>query len=182
MKRTSRKKDMDLRNRQLPGQDSINVQEAEVDEAFKEGQSAEVRSNISGNDTSATEYTTTDDGTIMGVTIITAIQEQMQERMKVMKEEIQEQMHKQMSKMQEIMLKTLEGILPVSQNHGNSCNTNVGQTTGDSYMHEREMSYYNMQSTDEPKPRLPSFNGKSTTWEFFWIQFQMLANRYRWRT
>ena len=48
---------MDLRNRQLPGQDSIVAQEAEVDDAFMEGESAEVRS----NDTSATEYTTTDD-------------------------------------------------------------------------------------------------------------------------
>ena len=113
---------------------------------------------------------------------MTEMQEQMQERMTAMKEEIQEQMRNQMTAMQEMMLKTLEGILPVSQNHGNSCNTNVGQTTGNSYMHDREMSYYNMQSMDEPKPRLPSFNGKSTTWESFWIQFQMLANRYRWRT
>ena len=171
---------MDLRNRQLPGQDSINAQEAEVDEAFTEGESGEVRSNISGNDTSATEYTTTDD--VTGVTIIAAMQEQMQERMTAMKEEIQEQMRNQMTAMQEMMLKTLEGILPVSQNHGNSCNTNVGQTTGNSYMHDREMSYYNMPSADELKPRLPSFNGKSTTWESFWIQFQMLANRYHWRT
>ena len=139
-----------------------------------------VRSNISGNETSATEYNTTDDMT--GVTNITAIQEQMQERMTAMKEEMQEQMRNQMTAMQEMMLKTLEGILPVSQNHGNSCNTNVGQTTGNSYMHDREMSYYNMQSMDEPKPRLSCFNGKNTTWESFWIQFQMLANRYRWRT
>ena len=171
---------MDLRNRQLPRQDSINAQEAEVDDAYTEGESGEVRSNISGNDTSATEYNTTDDMT--GVTNMTAIQEQMQEKMTAMKEEIQEQMRNQMTAMQEMMLKTLEGILPVSQNHGNSCNTNVGQTTDNSYMQDREMSYYNMQSMDEPKPRLPSFNGKSTTWESFWIQFQMLANRYRWRT
>ena len=171
---------MDLRNRQLPGQNSINTQEAEVDDAFTEGESAEVRSNISGNETSATEYNTTDDMT--GVTRMTAMQEQMQERMTAMKEEIQEQMRQQISNMQEMMLKTLEGILPVSQNYGNSCNTNVGQTTGNSYMHDREMRYYNMPSADEPKPRLPSFNGKNTAWESFWIQFQMLANRYRWRT
>ena len=171
---------MDLRNRQLPGQDSINSQEAEVDDAYTEGESGQLRSNISGNDTSATEYTTTDD--VTGATNITAIQEQMQERMTVMKEEIQEQMRNQITAMQEMMLKTLEGILPVSQNHGNSCNTNVEQTTGNSYMQDRKMSHYNIQSTDEPKPRLPSFNGKNTMWESFWIQFQMLANRYRWRT
>ena len=90
---------------------------------------------------------------------MTAMQEQMQERMTAMKEEIQEQMRKQMSNMQEMMLKTLEGILPVSQNHGNSCNTNVGQTTGNSYMHAREMSYYRdlykgtCKSTKKPSDR-----------------------------
>ena len=65
---------MDLRNRQLPGQDSINAQEAEVDNAYTEAEPGEVRSNISGNDTSATEYNTTDD--ITGVTSMTAMQEQ----------------------------------------------------------------------------------------------------------
>ena len=137
----------------------------EVDDTFTEGDSAEVRSNISGNETSATEYNTTDD--MRDVTSMTAMQEQMQERITAMKEEIQEQMRNQMTTMQEMMLKSLEGILSISQNCGNSCNTNVGQTTGNSYMHDSEMSYYNMQSTDEPKPRLPSFNGKSTTWESF---------------
>jgi hypothetical protein len=33
--------------------------------------------------------------------------------------------------------------------------------------------------SDEPKPRLPIFNGKSE-WEPFWIQFQMMATRYMW--
>ena len=42
-------------------------------------------------------------------------------------------------------------------------------------------SYSNIPLNDEPKPRLPIFNGKgNTTWEAFSIQFRMLADRYRW--
>ncbi|KAK3101972.1 hypothetical protein FSP39_007741 [Pinctada imbricata] len=36
---------------------------------------------------------------------------------------------------------------------------------------------------DEPKPRLPIFSGKGTTsWESFWIQFQMLSDRFSWQS
>ena len=36
---------------------------------------------------------------------------------------------------------------------------------------------------DEPKPRLPIFSGKGTTsWESFWIQFQMLSDRFKWQS
>lgn len=34
---------------------------------------------------------------------------------------------------------------------------------------------------DEPKSRLPIFNGKNnTTWESFWIQFSMISERFSW--
>jgi hypothetical protein len=36
---------------------------------------------------------------------------------------------------------------------------------------------------DEPKARLPIFNGRnSTTWEPFWIQFRMISERFKWST
>ena len=35
--------------------------------------------------------------------------------------------------------------------------------------------------SDEPMPALPSFNGLSDNWDAFWIQFQLLSKRYRWK-
>ena len=239
---------MNLRNRKLPEQ-IIRIKiapEEEMDndmsqEGAESGDSMEVLSQISENEATTKEPSTSD--ILKCISSITETQNQMQARMQASQDEMQErirasqeQMQGKMNAMQDVILQKIQGLLPSnsSQNQSNSCFTNVEQTTGNNYMRDRDMgngyernrsashtnasyadvdeihrfntgyddyhgnmheyrgramnrdrfsssSYSNIPLNDEPKPRLPIFNGKgNTTWEAFSIQFRMLADRYRW--
>ena len=239
---------MNLRNRKLPEQ-IIRIKvapEEEMDndmsqEGAESGDSMEVLSQISENEATTNEPSTSD--ILKCISSITETQNQMQARMKASQDEMQErirasqeQMQGKMNAMQDVILQKIQDLLPInsSQNQSNSCFTNVEQTTGNNYMRDRAMgdgyernrsashtnasyadvdeihrfntgyddyhgnmheyrgramnrdrfsssSYSNIPLNDEPKPRLPIFNGKgNTTWEAFSIQFRMLADRYRW--
>ena len=198
----------ELRNRQLPSQPQ-NSDENEMENVVEQSEGEEIQvlnqENESGHEISSPSVQKEETSEI--IKCMTVMQQQMMTQMNAMQRMMQtmmpqSQMHHDgyMNPEEHIPYRYRQPISEPQSYFVNDKNANsqdhliCGNTQRFEYGHgdigqvrrnnrssleENNETYH----PDEPKARLPIFNGRnSTTWEPFWIQFRMISERFKWST